>query len=480
MANFKNVLLFIVLFIPLFSTAQLTYPTRYPNAVIQHTGNDIILFFGYAPMIYQPAYGGGIDTFKLFYINTGIRSKYSRLLARSTNYGITWTDTHYVNVDVDTNHLYKAVVEGNESKLYMGYNRWIPDSGPGKKSYMCKAYSTNGGYKFTDTGVVMQLGEDKSFLWNEDTDEYCGYVRPRNVEPVCSAKVGGIYVSNGVRKIALMKNNSIFPTAGNWSARDTIVEIDPSDYINSASPDYRTQVYYMQVFRSGSDWWGLVGMYRIGNNGEEVKPFPYTHPEYTSDVELMWSDDGEDWYRTNNRQPIIPLHDSIKTIYSVGTLVGDSVYIYSCESTILHAEYRITDGCSGTRQDTAYKGKFYSMYLYKMSVAKLNEWRPPSIVYVTAGVEGFINTGTGKHVLKDTLTAELRSTSSPYNLESTVKAVIDSSSLTGKFDFPHVSPGSYYLVLEGRNSLETWSSSGISIVNSTSASYDFTVASTRA
>ncbi|MDZ4712624.1 MAG: hypothetical protein SGI89_09910 [bacterium] len=277
-----------------------------------------------------------------------------------------------------------------------------------------------------------------------------------------------------------MKNNNFFPKANDWSARDTIVEIDPSEYTNINSPDYSTQVYYMQVFRSGLDWWGLVGMYRVGDNGAEHELLPHTHPEYTSDVELMWSNDGEDWYRTNNRQPILPLHDSINTIYAVGTLVKDSIYIYSFESTVLHSWYWLTSPCTGTRDTAAYKDKHYSIYLQKISVAKLNEWRPPTIVYVTAGVEGFINTGTGKHVLKDTLTGELRSTTSPYNLESTVKALIDSSSLTGKFDFPHVSPGSYYLVIEDRNSLETWSSSGISIVNSTSTSYDFTVASTRA
>jgi len=236
----------------------------------------------------------------------------------------------------------------------------------------------------------------------------------------------------------------------------------------------------MQVFRSGTDWWGLVGMYRVADNGGEEEPYPYAANEYTSDVELMWSDDGEDWYRTNNRQPIIPLHDSIKTIYTVGTLVGDSVYMYSCESTILHATYYSGRCGTGTYEAAAANGKYYSMYLYKMGVNKLNEWRPPTTVYVTAAVEGFINPSISKHVLKDTLKAELRSTTSPYSIESTIKALIDSSSLTGKFDFPHVSPGSYYLTIEGRNSLETWSASGISIVNSSSASYDFTTSTVKA
>lgn len=351
----------------------------------------------------------------------------------------------------------------------MGFGRWDGDTT--SRSYFYTSVSTNGGFSFSDSLRMFQLGEDKSFIWNSDTHEYWGYVRPRNILPDCCN--GCIAYGNGVRKIALMKNSAYFPNSGNWSARDTIVEIDQNYYNDPNSPDYRTQTYYMQVFRIGADWWGLVGMYRVGNNGGQTNDFPYSSPEYTSDVELMWSADGEDWHRTNNSQPFIALHDSIKTIYSVGTVVGDSVYFYSSESTILHATYKV-GGCLGTPQDSAFNGKFYSIYLYKMSINKLNEWGPPSVVVDTSTVEGFLNTGSGKHNLRDTLTGELRNTTTPYALVSTVKAVIDSVTFAGIFNFPHVTPGSYFLVLRGRNSLETWSASGITITNNTSSNYNFT------
>jgi len=467
MDNLKNILLVLFLGSSLTLSAQLTYPTKYPTAVIPHTGNGNILFFLYMPMQYYDFVGQ--DTFKLYYYNVGRDRRY---LARSTNFGITWTDTQFVSV-TDSKRLYEAVIKNpNIDTLYMAYVRWDTT---GLISYMNKAISTNGGFTFADTGRVMTLGEDKSFIWNEDTDEYWGYVRPRNIEPSCNLSSG-----NGVRKIALMKNSQYFGNSSQWSARNVIVEIDTTEYINSGSPDYRTQTYYMQVFRSGSDWWGLVGMYRVGNNGGENNLYPFTHPEYTSDVELMWSDDGEDWYRTNNRLPFIALHDSINTIYSVGTVVGDSVYIYSMESTILHSGYYTLTQCMGTRQTSAYEGKYYSIYLYKIGINKLNEWRPPSIVNITAAVEGFLNTITDKHRLRDTLTAELRNSTSPYAVASTFKAVIDSSTLTGLFNFPHVNPGSYYLTVEGRNSLETWSASGITIVNSSSTNYNFITSSTKA
>ncbi|HRK01008.1 MAG TPA: hypothetical protein PL089_15465 [Ignavibacteria bacterium] len=342
---------------------------------------------------------------------------------------------------------------------------------------MKTSVSTNGGFNFLYNDSIMELGEDKSFIWNEDTYEYWGYVRPRNIEPSCcngNDPPTCISFGNGVRKIALMKNSMHFASSGDWSNRKTIVEIDTMEYINSSSPDFRTQIYYMQVFRNGDDWWGLTGMYRVGNNGGENNPYPFSDPlEYTLDVELMWSDNGEDWHRTNNRQPFLALHDSIKQIYAVGTVVQDSVYFYSIESTLHHSHYYTQYYCGPTNTSIT-QGKFFGIHLYKMSIDKLNEWRPPSVVNINCAVEGFLNSGTGKHNLRDTLSAQLRNSTSPYGIASEVKSVIDSVTFLGNFNFPHVSPGNYYVAIFGRNSLETWSANAISISNGIVANYNFT------
>ena len=451
-------------------SGQLTYPTRYPSAVIPHNNDSSRLFFLYLPMQYENNVGQ--DTFKLYYVKTSTPPQY--YLARSIDYGITWTDTQKVIVPS-----HESIIKNpNSSISYLAYNVWSGDT-----SFMYKAESSDGGFNFSNTGKVMELGEDKSFIWNEDTGEYWGYVRPYNIAPDCKCWMHNCFtIGNGVRKIALMKNSMNFPNSGDWSARNIIVEIDTNEYINSSSPDYRTQTYYMQVFRNDDDWWGLVGMYRVGNNGGETNDVPYTYPEYTSDVELMWSDDGEKWYRTNNRQPFIALHDSINTIYSVGTVVDDSIYIYSSESTLLHASYS-TNGCANVkyRNDTAsYTGKFYSIYLYKIGKDKLNEWRPPSKVKLTATIEGFLNTGTGKLNLRDTLPAELRNSTSPYGLVASSKSVIDSVTFKTECEFPHVNPGNYYLSVSGRNSIETWSSSAIMIYNDSATTYNFTTGATKA
>lgn len=479
MNNFKSNIVLFLIFLNLCSAslAQLTYPTKYPTAVIPHTGDGDRLFFLYMPMIYIDS--SNHDIFKLYYYNKATDRRY---LARSTNYGITWSDTTLVSFTTpEPYYQYEAIIKKPDSAQFMAYNRWyFVASGESKRSFMTKAISTNGGFIFSDTGKVLELGEDKSFIWNSDEDEYWGYVRPRNITPDCNCYVHNCYtLGNGIRKIALMKNGGFFPNAGAWSARDTIVEVDPYDYTNVNSPDYRTQPYYMQVFRNGSDWWGLVGMYRVGNNGGETNDTPYVGLEYTSDVELMWSENGEKWYRPNDINPFIPLHDSIKTIYTVGTVVKDSIYFYSSESTRLHATYT-TRGCGNNKEidSVAKYGKYYSIYLYKMSIDKLNEWRPPSKVKVTATIEGFLD--TVRHNMKDTLTSELRNITSPYSVVSTIKAVIDSINFTGLFLLPHASPGNYYLTIEGRNSLETWSSSGIPIGNDSTTNYNFTTSATKA
>ncbi|MBS1516774.1 MAG: hypothetical protein JSS91_01665 [Bacteroidetes bacterium] len=405
----------------------------------------------------------GQDTFKLYYVNRDLQNGYKFYLARSIDYGITWTDKQSVNVLSDD----VIIKNQDSSKFYQADGDWV-----NQISYMIKGESNDGGFNFLYPDSVMELGEDKSFIWNEDEHEYWGYVRPFPTQNECCFD---IYrpCPDGVRKIALMKNGNYFGSSSFWSARNIIVEIDTLDYIDDTSPDYRTQIYYMQAFRSGDDWWGLVGMYRVGNNGGLTNDPPYTYPEYTSDVELMWSDDGEDWYRTNNHQPFIALHDSIRSIYTVGTIVGDSVYFYSSESTILHATHKI-GGCEGVKQDSMVNGKYFSIFLYKMGIEKLNEWRPPSVVNINCTVQGFFNSVSGKHNIIDTLSAQLRNSTSPYGIASTVKSVIDSVTFQGNFNFPHVTPANYYLAIYGRNSLETWSANTISISNGSESDYDFT------
>ena len=105
----------------------------------------------------------------------------------------------------------------------------------------------------------------------------------------------------------------------------------------------------------------------------------------------------------------------------------------------------------------------------------------PTNVGITVIPEGFYDAGMNKLSMKDTVRAYLRNISSPYAKVDSAKAVIDSLTFTGNFSFLNVATGTYYLALNHRNSIETWSKpGGESIVKGSPFSYDFTTAQNKA
>lgn len=84
----------------------------------------------------------------------------------------------------------------------------------------------------------------------------------------------------------------------------------------------------------------------------------------------------------------------------------------------------------------------------------------PSEYYITVIPEGFYNTSTSSLNSKDTVRAYLRQTSAPYGIADSSLAVIDSITFTGRFYFLNALSGTYFVTLEHRNSIETWSKAG--------------------
>ena len=88
------------------------------------------------------------------------------------------------------------------------------------------------------------------------------------------------------------------------------------------------------------------------------------------------------------------------------------------------------------------------------------------------------NSGIGSSTtLTDTLTLELRSATSPFNLVASSKAVLNTSG-NGTFTFNNTANGNYYLVAKHRNHLATWSKNAVACGSSTS--YDFSTAADKA
>jgi len=100
---------------------------------------------------------------------------------------------------------------------------------------------------------------------------------------------------------------------------------------------------------------------------------------------------------------------------------------------------------------------------------------------IAMAIEGFYNNSNDRMNIRDTVTAYLRNTSSPFSIVDSARAVIDSVNMTGNFNFQNTYTGNYYISLKHRNALETWSKSGgESLVNGTTQNYNMTDMSSKA
>ncbi|MBS1518735.1 MAG: S8 family serine peptidase [Bacteroidetes bacterium] len=91
---------------------------------------------------------------------------------------------------------------------------------------------------------------------------------------------------------------------------------------------------------------------------------------------------------------------------------------------------------------------------------------------LNALIEGFYNTGSNT-MISDSMLVQLRAFNSPYVIVDSKKAVMNDSG-KGDFNFSSASDNTpYYVILKHRNSIETWSSAGVSFTASL-ANYNFT------
>ena len=129
----------------------------------------------------------------------------------------------------------------------------------------------------------------------------------------------------------------------------------------------------------------------------------------------------------------------------------------------------------------------YSLYLYNNYVyagASLNSVyrRPvlqlPVTLSLNICIEGFYNPA-GNAMISDEVTVYLRNASSPYEILDYATAAVDSSGY-GSFEFLNSGNGvDYYIQLEHRNSLETWSNTPQHFSGNI-LTYDFTTDASKA
>ncbi len=111
---------------------------------------------------------------------------------------------------------------------------------------------------------------------------------------------------------------------------------------------------------------------------------------------------------------------------------------------------------------------YYSVIKYSQSIT-LN---------LKTSIEGFYDPVQNK-MIRDTVKVYLKSSSPPYSAVDSAKAILDSNG-TGNFSFPNASSSvPYYIVINHRNSVETWSAT-VNSFTTGNLSYDFTISSSQA
>ena len=98
-------------------------------------------------------------------------------------------------------------------------------------------------------------------------------------------------------------------------------------------------------------------------------------------------------------------------------------------------------------------------------------------VNVYAGIEGFWN---GTTQVTDTVTVELRNSTSPYALVDQGKAVLTPGVGYGSVEFNTAGSGSFYIAVKHRNSIQTWSAAPVAMTAGGNYNFDFTGALSQA
>lgn len=174
-------------------------------------------------------------------------------------------------------------------------------------------------------------------------------------------------------------------------------------------------------------------------------------------IKVTYDPDGNNWSLFVDSSPSdFPQSDPRNTSTQVGTATDNSYT--SSQLTHVGALWNHATGAS----DFAV---FDEIYI---------PGNAPATVSVAAIPEGYFENGANKLNKRDTLTAYLRNSSSPFQIVDSAKSVIDSLTFTGTFIYNNTPAGNYYIALFHRNSLETWSRLPQPITSGASAAYDFT------
>jgi len=259
-----------------------------------------------------------------------------------------------------------------------------------------------------------------------------------------------------------------------WSAdtrltNNTAISFSPSAWVLGSEVhvvwydgrDGNSEIYYKRSSDGGLSWGSDT---RLTNNFAGS-----FHPSVLasgSNVHLVWYDE-----RDGNREIYY------KTSTNAGVSWGTDTRLTNNSSESSHPSVTVSGQSVHVLWQDIRDGNWEIYYERNSS----GNPAPFTLCYITAIPEEFYNSVTDKLNRKDTLRAYLRNVATPHDIVGSAKAVIDSVSFTGRFTFTTAPSGNYYIVLNHRNSLETWSKSGGETISQGDTNlYNFTNSSSQA
>ncbi|MBK9334748.1 MAG: PQQ-dependent sugar dehydrogenase [Ignavibacteria bacterium] len=190
---------------------------------------------------------------------------------------------------------------------------------------------------------------------------------------------------------------------------------------------------------------------------------------------------------------------------SVGTSITGGYVYRGSKQPDLYGKYIYADYPSGKVFSIAYNGvtatntllfdttylisslgtdQNNEMYFLRLSsTARIYKLYKPTVINlkITAAIQGFLDVNTNTMSMSDTVKVYLHQISSPYAAVDSFVTVLNSSTLSGYCNFSNAPNGNYYVNVEHRNGLETWSKlGGMTLSRGSDFQYDFTSASSQA
>jgi hypothetical protein len=309
-------------------------------------------------------YDAALRRFRMWYMSSPLTGKRDPRLNRSRNAlvlyatskdGLRWHKPRLGLYDFDgsrdNNIVYgldspSAILDVNESdpaRRYkmLGYVR-TQARGPGAgASYSADGLTWHdyGGEPLFKTHDTITLTRDPK------TGEYLAFHKIMAAVRGYPRRLVGLATSSDLRK---------------WSAPELVLVPDEKDDAWAKLPGQRTEFYDMSAFPYGSQFLGLVAVFRVMRRIEKTAP-AQSCDDGPIHAELVHSRDGRQWHRLDERKPIIPNGPAdfdagcILGMINTPVIHGDEIWVYYTGITTTHGgampAKRITIGRAAWRLD---------------------------------------------------------------------------------------------------------------------------------